>query len=124
REGCGGAVFQIDEIFKGTNHAESVAAAAAVLEHLSSGGMVLVSSHNLVLAQLLAPWLAPWRLERVDSEGQPHTLRLAPGVLTHTNGLLMMDHYAFPDSVRAKASRVFRQLEGVSNSRPLTDQTL
>ena len=38
----GGAVFLIDEIFKGTNHTESVAAAASVLEYLAQGGLVLV----------------------------------------------------------------------------------
>ena len=49
-----GAVFLIDEIFRGTNNAESVAAAAAVLSHLAQKALVIVSTHNVVLAPLVA----------------------------------------------------------------------
>jgi hypothetical protein len=47
-------VYLIDEIFRGTNHVESVSAAAAVLDVLAERGLVIVSSHNLVLVPLLA----------------------------------------------------------------------
>ena len=47
------AFFIIDEIFRGTNHLESISAAAAVLHTLAASGLVIVSSHNLVLAPLL-----------------------------------------------------------------------
>ena len=48
------ALFLIGEIFRGTNHLESVAAAAAVLHTLAARHLVIVSSHNLVLGPLLA----------------------------------------------------------------------
>ncbi|MDB5765831.1 MAG: hypothetical protein JWQ61_645, partial [Collimonas fungivorans] len=52
-EGPHPGIYIIDEIFRGTNHLESVSAAAAVLDALAAKGVVIVSSHNLVLAPLL-----------------------------------------------------------------------
>ena len=76
-------VYIIDEIFRGTNHLESVSAAAAVLDVLAAKAMVIVSSHNLVLAPLLAHRLDPLCVAS-DARG---VLTLAAGVLAHTNGI-------------------------------------
>jgi DNA mismatch repair ATPase MutS len=49
-------LFVIDELFKGTNTMERVAAAKGVLEYLIKGeNMVLVSTHDLELPDLLRP---------------------------------------------------------------------
>lgn len=97
------AVFLIDEIFRGTNHQESVAAAAAVLDVLAADNLVIVSSHNLVLASLLAHRLAPLCVAR-DSAG---TLTVTPGVLAHTNGLALLAQRGFSGEIEAKAAAVF-----------------
>lgn len=102
-----GAVFLIDEIFRGTNNAESVAAAAAVLSHLAQKACVIVSTHNVVLASLLQAQFTPLRL--VKESG---TLGLEPGVLVHTNGLQMMESYDFPASVRDVAAQVHQWFAG------------
>ncbi|USX14912.1 DNA mismatch repair protein MutS [Oxalobacteraceae bacterium OTU3CAMAD1] len=95
------AIFIIDEIFRGTNHLESISAAAAVLHTLSASGRVIVSSHNLVLAPLLGETLAPWCVSRVDGH-----LRLAPGVLKETNGIALLATRGFDAAISAKANRV------------------
>ncbi|USX21314.1 DNA mismatch repair protein MutS [Oxalobacteraceae bacterium OTU3REALA1] len=95
------AIFIIDEIFRGTNHLESISAAAAVLHTLSASGRVIVSSHNLVLAPLLGEALAPWCVSRVDGH-----LRLAPGVLKETNGIALLATRGFDAAISAKANRV------------------
>ncbi len=97
-----GAVFLIDEIFRGTNHAESVAGAAAVLNRLASAGMAIVSSHHVVLAPLLRERLAARRIVRA-SGGR---LVLEPGVLREPNGLGMMRRFGIADDVRDEAQRV------------------
>ena len=97
-----GAVFLIDEIFRGTNHAESVAGATAVLNRLASSGTVIVSSHHVVLAPLLRARLAARRIVRA-SAGE---LVLEPGVLREPNGLAMMRRYGIADAVRDEAQRV------------------
>ncbi|MDB5960817.1 MAG: hypothetical protein JWP59_2111 [Massilia sp.] len=105
RERC---VFIIDEIFRGTNHLESVSSAAAVLDELADGNLVLVSSHNLVLAGLLGHRLDALCVSR-DANG---TLALAPGVLADTNGISLLAQHGFSAQVDAKARRVFAWLEG------------
>lgn len=97
-----GAVFLVDEIFRGTNHVESVAGATAVLNRLAAAGTLVVSSHNVVLAPLLRARLAPWRVVRTGACG----LVLEPGVLREPNGLEMMAQYGLAETVRSEARRV------------------
>jgi DNA mismatch repair ATPase MutS len=96
------AVFLIDEIFRGTNHIESVAGATAVLNRLAAAAAVIVSSHNGVLAPLLRARLAAWRIVRADAGN----LAIEPGVLLEPSGIAMMQRYGIADAVRAEALRV------------------
>lgn len=109
-QGSHAAVFIIDEIFRGTNHLESVSASAAVLDQLASRGLVLVSSHNLVLASLLSHRLAPLRV--IARGGDKSTLMLEPGVLAHTNGIALLATGGFGAGVEANAAKVFDWLIG------------
>lgn len=102
-QGDGEALFIIDEIFRGTNHLESISAAAAVLHTLAAQHLVIVSSHNLVLAPLLEAWLAPWCVQR-DEHG---VLTLAPGVLAATNGIALLAERGFGSAIENKAASVF-----------------
>ncbi|PWF55410.1 MutS-related protein [Massilia glaciei] len=101
-------VYLIDEIFRGTNHLESVSAAAAVLDALAAKGMVIVSSHNLVLAPLLAHRLAPWCVA-ADAHAM---LTLAPGVLSQTNGIALLGARGLGQELEANAGRVYDWLSG------------
>lgn len=109
-QGPHAAVFIIDEIFRGTNHLESVSASAAVLDQLASHGLVLVSSHNLVLASLLSHRLVPLRV-RADGGDKSHLL-LEPGVLAQTNGIALLAAGGFEASVESNAAKVFEWLCG------------
>ena len=95
-------VCLIDEIFRGTNHEESVSAAAAVLDTLARDALVVVSSHNLVLGPLLAHRLAPWLVAR-HADG---VLGLEPGVLGRTNGIALLAGHGFSAAVQDKAGQV------------------
>lgn len=99
-------VYIIDEIFRGTNHLESVSAAAAVLDALAAKGLVIVSSHNLVLAPLLAHRLDSVVIVR-DAKG---ALALAAGVLAQTNGLTLLGTQGFERRVQDSADKVSRWL--------------
>lgn len=100
-------IFLVDEIFRGTNHLESVSAAAAVLDELASRALVLVSSHNLVLAPLLAHRLDPYFIART-TEG---ALTLTAGVLAHTNGISLLAEHGFGTGIEQNAARVCTWLE-------------
>ena len=94
-------VCLVDEIFRGTNHEESVSAAAAVVDELARHALVVVSSHNLVLGSLLAHALAPWRIVR-RGDG----LQLEPGVLGRTNGVALLVEHGFDTDVQRRAEQV------------------
>ncbi len=108
----GPTVCLVDEVFRGTNHEESVSAAAAVLDGLAQDALVVVSSHNLVLGPLLAHRLAPWRIVRADDGA----LRLEPGVLGRTNGVALLAQRGFDADVQRKAERVAGWLAGQRKS--------
>lgn len=95
----------IDEVFRGTNHLESVSAACAVLEQLSERDLVLVSSHNLVLAPLLRERLAPYFID--TASGSPV---LAPGVLRNPNGIALLATQGFGARIEGRAAEVARWL--------------
>ena len=101
------AVFIIDEIFRGTNHLESVSAAAAVLEQLAGRGIVLVSSHNVVLAQLLDQCCTPLLVQKRNGR-----LVLTPGVLADTNGLTLLAQSGFDPAIEQRARDVYKRLSG------------
>ncbi|SDF67538.1 MutS domain V [Massilia sp. PDC64] len=94
-------VCLVDEIFRGTNHEESVSAATAVIDALARHALVVVSSHNLVLGSLLAEALAPWRIVR-HGDG----LQLEPGVLGRTNGVALLAEHGFDEGVQRRAEQV------------------
>jgi hypothetical protein len=105
-EGGRPVICLVDEIFRGTNHEESVAAAAAVLDELAGRAIVVVSSHNLVLAPLLAHRLDPWRVVRDETGG----LRLEPGVLAQTNGVALLEQHGFDPAIQRRAEQVAQWL--------------
>jgi hypothetical protein len=105
-QGPQACVYLIDEVFRGTNHVESVSAAAAVLDVLAGRGLVIVSSHNLVLAPLLAHRLDPYCVGK-DGDGR---LVLSAGVLAQTNGVELLARHGFGAQVELRAEKVSRWL--------------
>ncbi|WP_229455877.1 hypothetical protein [Massilia sp. KIM] len=97
----------IDEVFRGTNHLESVSAAAAVLEQLAGRELVLVSSHNLVLASLLREHLDAFTIG--SEQGRP---ALKEGVLRNPNGIALLATQGFGPEIEEKAAQVARWLSG------------
>lgn len=98
-------VCLIDEVFRGTNHLESVSAAAAVLEQLSTRDLVLVSSHNLVLAPLLREGFDALYID--TTSGQPV---LHEGVLRNPNGIALLVTQGFGAQIEGRAAEVARWL--------------
>jgi hypothetical protein len=103
--GAPSGICLVDEVFRGTNHLESVSAAAAVLESLCERDLVLVSSHNLVLARILAGKLEPFRID--TASGRPV---LQPGVLRNPNGIALLASQGFGAQIEGRAAEVARWL--------------
>ena len=95
-------VFLVDELFRGTNHVESVAASAATLQALGASACVLATSHNLVLAALLKPGFDAVRVVLGDGGH----LRIEPGVLADTNGIGLMSTHGIAAPLAARAQAI------------------
>jgi hypothetical protein len=97
-------IYLIDEIFRGTNHLESISVAASVLHALAANASVIVSSHNLLLAALLKQRLQALCVSSINADRQ--SLRLIPGVLADTNGIALLAAHGFDHSIAQQAQKV------------------
>lgn len=114
------AVVLIDEPFRGTNFAESTAAAAGLLRFLAQRCLVVAATHNLTLTSLLSRHLTPWRVV-MDPANKELRLRLEPGRLVVPNGLALMRQYKFDTEVSTTAERVLGWLAAGSPGSPVPD---
>lgn len=98
------ALLLFDEVFRGTNHLDSTAAAAALVQAATHRSLVVVSSHNLLLGQLMRSCLVPVLLQRCSTSGG--RLQLRAGFSVDSNGVHLMRSYKFPSQVVDKAVEV------------------
>ena len=88
-------LFLLDELFQGTNSADRRMGAEAVLRQLTDAGAVgLVTTHDLALTEIagqLESRAANVHFEDHFQDGKiTFDYRMKPGVLRHTNGLVLM----------------------------------
>jgi hypothetical protein len=74
---------------------------------LAERGIVIVSSHNTVLAPILADQYASCYLAVDENTRQ---LVLLQGVVAKTNGIGLLTELGFDEALRADASKVFEWL--------------
>lgn len=99
-------LFALDELFKGTNTTERIAAGKAVLARLNRGPhVVLVSTHDIELAELLAAdayCLYHFR-EEIAQGRLVFDYRLHAGPLTTRNAIRILELNDYPTDVIAEA---------------------
>ena len=88
-------LFLLDEILRGTNsHDRRIGAEAVIDALLRGGGIGMVSTHDLALAQIvdrLGPKAANVHFEDQLADGQVRfDYRLRPGVVPRGNGLVLL----------------------------------
>lgn len=91
----------IDEIFRGTNTIERIAAAKSVLSYITANdNFVFVSTHDLELAELLDEDFAIYSFE--DSKSGKTLVfdyKLKQGLLKSKNGIAILASMGYPESV-------------------------
>lgn len=94
-------LFLLDEIFRGTNTTERVAAAAAVLAYLDRGGdLVFVATHDIEVIDLLGGRYAPYHFrEQVDEGALRFDFRLHPGASSTHNAISLLRMMDYPEEV-------------------------
>jgi hypothetical protein len=98
----------IDEIFRGTNTIERIAAAKSVLSYLTANrNFVFVSTHDLELAELLGDEYAIYSFEEmVNDKRLVFDYKIKEGLLKNKNGIAILQFLGYPQSVVDDAAKV------------------
>lgn len=110
----------MDEPFRGTNSAEKVAAALAVVEHLlDSSNLFLIATHERQLAEFAAR--APGAdnhhfREDLSGEGLTFDYKLRPGPATTRNALRVLEREGYPAELLDRAHEWLNDGDGTSGS--------
>jgi hypothetical protein len=100
-------LFIFDELFRGTNAVERIAAGEAVLHALASGGkphVVLTATHDGELVDLLRDVYAVFHLgDAIGPDGLTFDYHLTPGPATSRNAIALLKLNGAPESLVARA---------------------
>lgn len=102
----GTKLFLLDELYKGTNTQERIAAGKAVLNFLADPeeNMVFVSTHDIELAALLEKNYELYHFtETVSGDAIHFDYKLKRGVLTTRNAIRILQLNAYPESIIQEA---------------------
>lgn len=100
--------FFIDEILKGTNTIERIAASASVLYTLNRAGVLcFTATHDIELTRILSGLYENFHFrETVDDTGVHFDYRLHQGPSTTRNAILLLQHMGFPPAVPQSAAQM------------------
>jgi len=99
-----GKIFFLDEIFKGTNTVERISAGKAILSALAKNNIVIVSTHDIELAELLKEEYDLYHFsEIVDNKTVDFDYKIKPGKLMKRNAIRILELNGYPDSVIKEA---------------------
>ena len=118
--------FVLDEVFRGTNTIERVAAAAAVLGHLACHGIVVASTHDQELTTLLSAQFDAYHFsEIIDGRQMRFDYQLRRGPCTSRNAIKLLGMAGYPKDVidtaeqlAALADRGLRQIRQTDPGEP------
>ncbi|MET4106986.1 hypothetical protein [Hymenobacter sp. UYP22] len=112
----------LDELFKGTNTQERIAANKAVLEYLQPRSWVMAATHDGELGALLQSCFTEYHFcETVTAEDWYFDYRLKPGPLTTRNAIRLLArlHYPAPVVAAAQALSATLATQAPPSSAPL-----
>jgi hypothetical protein len=94
-------LFILDELFRGTNTVERIAAARAVLEALDDGPhVVLVATHDIELIRWLGTRYQPMHFREQVADGElSFDYLLKPGPSSTRNAIALLRHLGYPEGV-------------------------
>lgn len=100
----GPCLMLLDEVFRGTNPSDRIAASASVLLDLAEHNLVVAASHDLQLAEMTAEAFDVAHFtEHVADDGVVFDYRLHPGISVRTNALDLLERLGYPAPVVERA---------------------
>ena len=110
--GGGGYLFILDELFKGTNTVERIAATQAVLAYLQPRSLVVASTHDGELGALLHPAFTEYHFSETVTEADWYfDYLLKPGPLTTRNAIRLLARAGYPAAIVQQALALSRTLD-------------
>ncbi|WP_345121920.1 MutS-related protein [Hymenobacter antarcticus] len=110
--GEGGYLFILDELFKGTNTVERIAATQAVLAYLQPRSLVVASTHDGELGALLHPAFTEYHFSETVTEADWYfDYLLKPGPLTTRNAIRLLARVGYPAAIVQQALALSRTLD-------------
>jgi DNA mismatch repair ATPase MutS len=105
-------LFILDEVFKGTNSVERIAAGKAILSYLNStNNIVVVSTHDVALAELLKGEYDLYHFSETIENNQLHfDHQLKPGALKTRNAIRILEILNYPKEITTEANRLSKAL--------------
>jgi DNA mismatch repair ATPase MutS len=104
-------LFLIDEIFRGTNTIERLAASTAVLKYLESNNIVLVTTHDLELQDLLENNFKMFHFsEQVDDNKYYFDYRIKEGPCSSGNAIKLLEIMEYPELIIQEANQITQKL--------------
>ena len=106
-------LFLLDEIFKGTNTIERIAAGKAVSSYLSqNNNTVFVSTHDIELADLLSEEYDLYHFsEKVDEQTVAFDYKIKTGKLKNRNAIKILEVNDYPKSIISEAIAITKALD-------------
>ncbi len=100
-------VCVIDEILRGTNTQERIAASCAVLKYLAGKNCLAVTaSHDVELTELLAEFYDNYHFrEQMEEDGISYTYKIQPGPAVSKNAIRLLEIMEFPGEIVEEARR-------------------
>ena len=100
-EGDHPSLLLVDEIFRGTNPTERVAAASALLTYLSKRPcLVIVATHDIEITGNVKDCYDSYHFEEsVSKDELTFDYKLKPGVLKKPNGIRILSYLGYPDEI-------------------------
>ncbi|MGC3948537.1 MAG: hypothetical protein QM762_29225 [Chryseolinea sp.] len=93
-------LFLLDEIYRGTNTTERIAAAYAVLKYLNKKNIAIAATHDSELTTLLADGYDMYHFsETLDHEGLSFDYILKKGKLKHGNAIRILEFNGYPSEI-------------------------
>jgi hypothetical protein len=104
-------LFLIDEPFRGTNTVERIAISSSVLRYLAKHHLVLASTHDAELQQLLADSFEMFHFSDKVTDGKyGFDYLIWPGPAKSRNAIKLLEIRGYPLAVVAEAARVAAEL--------------
>ncbi len=98
----------IDELLKGTNTVERIAASAALMEYLSKRkGINITASHDIELTEMMKHTYDNYHFTETFKDGDIHfDYKIHPGPSNSRNAIKLLEVLAYPEQITERANRL------------------